>query len=96
MTSSIGKRIITIPIFPNVSRSKDNRTVKFGQLMKYNVRNIFLEKLHTTWAGESSLDLFRKKLKLSISLDQQTEILCSFFLLEVQVEGYQNILQLSC
>ena len=96
MTSSIGKRIITIPIFPNVSRSKDNRTVKFGQLMKYNVRNIFLEKLHTKWDGESSLDLFRKKLKLSIALDQQTKILYSFFLLEVQVEGYQNILQLNC
>ena len=29
---------------PNNWRSKDNQTMKFGQLIKYNTRNIFLEK----------------------------------------------------
>ena len=28
---------------PNISRSKSNQTVKFGQLINYNMRNIFLE-----------------------------------------------------
>ena len=28
----------------NISRSKNNQTMKFGQLIECNVRNIFLEK----------------------------------------------------
>ena len=35
---------IAIYKLPNNSRSKDNQTMKFGQLIKYNTRNIFLEK----------------------------------------------------
>ena len=37
-----------------------------------------------------------QKTKLSISLDQQSEILNSLFLLSVQVKVYQNILKLQC
>ena len=36
-----------------------------------------------------------KKLRLSTSVDQQSEMLYSLFLLLVQVEIYQNILQLT-
>ena len=36
--------IITIHILSNISRSKDNQRMKFGQLIKYNKRNIFLQK----------------------------------------------------
>ena len=28
----------------NISRNKDNQTMKSGQLIEYNMRNIFLEK----------------------------------------------------
>ena len=31
-------------ILPNISQRKNNQTVKFGQLIKYNKRNIFLQK----------------------------------------------------
>ena len=34
-----------IRILPNISRSKDNQTKKFGQLIESDVRNIFLQKL---------------------------------------------------
>ena len=27
----------------NISRSKDNQTIKFGQLIEYNMKNIFLK-----------------------------------------------------
>ena len=37
MTSQTGKQIITIHILPNISRSKGNQTIKFGQLIEYNV-----------------------------------------------------------
>ena len=34
-------------IFTNISRSEVNETMKFGQLIEHNMRNIFLEKLYT-------------------------------------------------
>ena len=42
VTSKTGKQTIAIQIFPNISRSKSNQTIKFGQLIKYNMRNNFL------------------------------------------------------
>ena len=36
MTSEPGQQTITIHILPNISRSKGNQTMKFGQLIKYN------------------------------------------------------------
>ena len=49
--------------------------MKFGELIEYNIRNIFLEKAYTKSGGEASPRLFSKKSKLRISLDQQSEIL---------------------
>ena len=43
MTSRAGQQLITIQIFPNISKSKDNQTIKFGQLVEHNEINIFLE-----------------------------------------------------
>ena len=44
MTSYPGKQIITIHIFPSISRSKGNQVMKFGQFIEYKMRNIFLQK----------------------------------------------------
>ena len=63
MTSQPGYETIVTHILPNISRSKGNQTMTFGQLTENNMRNIFLEKSH-------SPRLFFEKLKLSISLDQ--------------------------
>ena len=54
MTSQLRKQIIAIHILHNISRSKDNQTMKFGQLIKYNMRNIFLEKSNTKCGGETN------------------------------------------
>ena len=35
MTSQTGKQIITIHIMPNISRSKDNEVMRFGQLIEH-------------------------------------------------------------
>ena len=35
MTSQPGKQTVTIQIFPNISRIKDNQTMKFGLLTEY-------------------------------------------------------------
>ena len=59
-----------------------------------DMRNIFLEKSYTNSGGEGSPRPFYKETKLSISLDQQSEMLKSLFSLYVQVKVYQNILKL--
>ena len=51
MTSQPGYQAIVIHILPNISRSKGNQTMKLGQLIQYNMRNIFLEKSHTKCGG---------------------------------------------
>ena len=45
MTSQPGSQAIEIHRWPDISQSKENQTTKFGQLIEYNKRNIFLQKL---------------------------------------------------
>ena len=68
MTSQPGKQAIAIHILPYILRSKGYQTLKFSQLMEYNIRKIFLKK--SKCSGETSPKPFSKKSKLSISLDQ--------------------------
>ena len=44
--------------------------MKYGQLIEYNIRNIFLEKSYTKFGEETIPRPFSEKSKLSISLDQ--------------------------
>ena len=82
MALSIGKQMTTT----HASRNKDNQTMKFGQLIEYNMRNVFLEKSCKICGEETSPRPFCKKSKLYISLDQQSDILYSQLSLYVQVE----------
>ena len=70
MTSQLGQPTIAIDILPNISRSKGNQAMKFGQLIEHNMRNIFVEKSYTKCAGETIPRPLSKKSKFSISLDQ--------------------------
>ena len=54
----------------NTSRSKCSQAMKFGQLIEYNLRNIFPEESYTKFGGETIPIPFFKKSKLSISLGQ--------------------------
>ena len=57
-------------ILPNISRSKGNRAMLFGQLLEYNMRNTFVEKSYTKGGGKTFPRSFFQKLELSVSLDQ--------------------------
>ena len=54
MTSQTKQQVITINIFPNISRSKGNQTMKFSLFIDYNMRNIFLEKSYAKYGGKAS------------------------------------------
>ena len=79
MTSQIEQKKITIHLFPNISRSKGNQTMKFGQLLKYNARkNIFVKNHTEIEAGKLIPDLLFMCLKkasgqhLSFNIFRQT------------------------
>ena len=75
-------------ILPNISRSKDNQAIKFGQLIECNMRNIFLENSYTKSGGEAIPRPLKSK--LSIALDWNTTHL---FLVDALIEVHQNILK---
>ena len=70
MTSQPGKQTIVVHILTNISRRKDDQTMKSGQLIEYYMRNIFLEKSCTKCGGETIPRPFSKKIKLSGSFDE--------------------------
>ena len=45
--------MIAIDILPNISRTKGHQTMKFGQVIEYNMKNIFLEKSYAKCGGET-------------------------------------------
>ena len=58
MTSQPGSHLIAIHTLPNISRSKDNQTMKFDQVMEYSKRNIFFKNYAENEAGRLAPDLF--------------------------------------
>ena len=60
MTSQPGYQTIVIHILPNISRSIGNQTMKFGQLLECNIRNIFLEKSYSNIVEKLVLGPFLK------------------------------------
>ena len=54
----------------HISRSKGNQAMRSGQLIEYNMRNIFLEHSYKKCGGEACPRPFYKISKLSIPLDQ--------------------------
>ena len=55
MTSQTARQIITIHTLANISGSKDIQTMKYDQLIEYNMKNIFLEKSYTKYCGEATI-----------------------------------------
>ena len=54
MTSQPGQQTIEIHILPNISGSKSNQTLKLGQLIDYNKKKNFLQKLCRKQGRETS------------------------------------------
>ena len=53
ITSQSRKETIAIQILPYISKIKGNQTTKFGQLIEYKMRNLFLEKSYKKCCGET-------------------------------------------
>ena len=44
MTTQPGQQTVAMHVLPSISQSKGNQTIKCGQLIEYNKRNVFLQK----------------------------------------------------
>ena len=75
MASQLRKQATAIQTMPNISRNKHNQSMKFGQLIDYNTKNFFLKSHTYNLVVKLLPDTFLKKSKLSVSLDQQSEVL---------------------
>ena len=67
MTSQHGLQAIAIHVLSNISQSGGNKTVKVGQLIEYNKRNIFFKNYVENKAGRLVPDLKLERLKLGES-----------------------------
>ena len=54
MTSQTGQQTIAMHVLLDISRSKGNQAMKFGQLKEYKVTNIFLQKSCRKWGRKAS------------------------------------------
>ena len=78
---------------PNISGTKDNQTMRFGQFIECNMRNIFLKKSNTKRGGKTIPRPFSEKVKhISGSVDLN---FIQFVFIVWQVEAYRNTLKLS-
>ena len=53
MTSQTVQQTNAIQISFNISRIKENQTTKLGQLIEYNMKNNFVEKLYKKYGGKT-------------------------------------------
>ena len=65
MTSQPEKQAIAMSILVNITSSKGNETIKFGQLIEYNLSNICLKNSYEKCRGENISRSFSKKIKIA-------------------------------
>ena len=70
--------------------------MKFGQLIEYKMRNNFLRKLYPKCGGQTNPRPFSEKCKIKHISGAIVLNLIQFVFIVCQVEGYGNILKLSC
>ena len=96
LTSQPEKQSVAIHILPNMSRRKSNQTKKFGQLVEYNMKNIFLEKLYTKCGTKiSTPDSFLKNQNWAYLCVNSLKFYSVCFVV-CQIQDNQNILNVSC
>ena len=65
MTSQLDSETIKILTLHNISRSKNNHTVRFGEVIEYNKINVFLQKSCRSEASRLVPDFIFLKINLN-------------------------------
>ena len=90
MTSKTGQKIITIYTLANISKSIGSQEMKFGQLIKYSMRYIFIKNHAENEVGRlvPDLSLFFKKALCSVKASGQYAY-CNYLLSNLQVINFE-------
>ena len=91
--SQPGKQKIVIHILPNISKSKGNQKMKFGHLIEYNMRIIFLGK-----SSKNVVEYYKTlfyKIKIEHISESVVQSFIQFVFIVCQIDGYPKILKLS-
>ena len=95
--SQARKQIVAIRILPSISRNKGNhQKMKFGQVIEYNMRNSFFEKLCTNGLRENTPRFLSKKIKIYQISGLTAKRFIQFVFTICLRRWYQNILKLRC
>ena len=70
--------------------------MKFGLLIEYNMRNIFLNNSYTKCGAETTPRPFSKKIKIEHLSRSIAQSFMQIFFIACQIEDYRSILKLSC
>ena len=93
--SQPGLQTIPIHVLTNISRSKGNYAMKFGQWTEYNFGKKFL-KNHTQNVVEKLFQTLFWKIKIEHISGSILWSFINFVFIVSQVEDYRNLLKLSC
>ena len=96
MVSQAWKETKAIHILHNIWRSKGNQTMKYGQLIEFNKRNIFRKKLYSRCGERLFSDPFLKIKNWAYLWINSLKFYTVCLFIVFQVEDYRNILKLSC
>ena len=89
ITPPAEKQTIALHILSNISRSKGNQAMKVCPLIEYETRNILFEKLCTKRGGKTIPRPYSEKSKFTISLNQESKLLYSLFLMYAKLKAIE-------
>ena len=95
MMSQAAQQTTEIHILLNIWQGKLNQTMKFGQLIEYNMNNIFLVN-HTKNVLERPVPDILWEIKIEHIFASTVWIVMNLFLLYVQVEVHENVFRIRC
>ena len=89
MTSQHDSKPIGTQILPNISRTKGNQTMKFGQLIECNMKNILLKNYTQNAVEKLFLDPFLRNENSSYLCVNSLEALYSLFFLYTNLKAIE-------
>ena len=95
MMSQAAQQTTEIHILLNIWQGKFNQTMKFGQLIEYNMNNIFLVN-HTKNVLERPVPDILWEIKIEHIFASTVWIVMNLLLLYVQVEVHGNVFRIRC
>ena len=95
MASLNRKLTITIQLWSNTLRSKDNHTTQFDQLTEYNMKDVFLQNSYAKRGRQTSPKIFPRNKNRTYLWISSLKLYAVCFI-RYPIQGLPNILKIKC